>query len=161
MTTLKLPRAEAKGIPHTDQLDLMLPTDQNILEAFSGHIPITLQTFTMLLSTLEAKERVFLWQIIFELIQEVANTHGWFFADMSFSRSYDIDADEDLSLLHEYEESANQVVDLVWGLKTLIQENGIVSFLVIARKLDETETLTFENLVAALEEKLGRSVFED
>src|SRR5690625_1071258 len=125
MRTLKYPRVEIEGIPHTDDLNMFMPEDEEIVEAFSGHVPVTLEVLSNVFGSdsLVSDDRVFLWRAFHAVLEEVSANHGWTYLDQAFFREYDMEADPDTSQYFEYKDSANQVVDLIWGLKTLIQEN--------------------------------------
>lgn len=117
-------RLPADDIPHTEDIDIQIPKDGTYIDVYSGHVPIALKTLTGLFSVREQEERVLLWGITHELIEEIARDEGWFYQDGYLHREYDYFEDTG-ELLRQHDASANRVFDQIWLLKDYVQAHGI------------------------------------
>lgn len=141
-------RPEAEHVPHTDELDILVPSDGTIIRAYSGHTGIALQTMTALFSVMEPQQRAFMWAITFNTIRDIAASEGWIYIDQYLLREYDADT-EPGSVLIEHEQSGDRVIDRIWLLKNILNKIGVVEYHALCEQLASTDPA----VVAAAQKK--------
>lgn len=137
MTTTTIPKPNRKpvpDVPHTDEVDILIKKGHDYIDVYSGHIPIALQTMTLRFSVMEPADRVLLWGITHELIQEIANAEGWTYENEYLTRFYSFEHGTGEELI-AHEKSANRVFDGIWALKYFIQSVGVWDYLKLCRTL--------------------------
>lgn len=129
-------RKEVENIPHTDEVDIILPRGGTHIDVFSGHVPIALQTLSLIFGERDPEEeKPLLWGITHDLIQEIANQEGWLYQNEYLVREYDCEHGSAEDLI-DHETSANRVFDQIWLLKDYIQEIGVAAYFEICQTLD-------------------------
>lgn len=138
-------RNRAEGAPHTEELLIMIEADGNHMEAFSGHMPITLQTFSSVVSSpaIEPSERVEMWHAVVDQIGEMVAAEGFTYVEPYFVRDFNV-ATSSGKLLAQYEDAANAAMDRIWRFKNLLQMIGVRKFLELCRTLNDGDAEAVE-----------------